>query len=114
MAGVNVDEVGLKAIADEYDTLANNLDTEIVNFGSAIEGVANKGIEGDESVTKLLELWTTNVSGYDEGLEGAMKTYVTELRNSSLKIYDYLANLKAVDNGKAEELDEVIQVENNG
>ena len=42
-----------------------------------------------------------------------MTTYVTELRNSSLKIQDYIANLKAVDTGKSEELDETIQVEKN-
>ncbi|AOZ96906.1 hypothetical protein [Butyrivibrio hungatei] len=110
---MNIDEVGLKAIADEYDRLATSLDTEIINFGNAIEGVANKGIDGEECATKLLELWTTNVSGYDGGLEKVMTTYVTELRNSSLKIQDYIANLKAVDTGKSEELDETIQVEKN-
>ncbi len=38
-----------------------------------------------------------------------METYVTELKNSSLKIEDYLANLTAVDTGKAEELDSAVQ-----
>ena len=109
MSSVNVDEVGLRGIAENYNSLANLLSTGIESFGSAIDGLVQNGISGDEAPPKLSQLWYTNIRGYAEGLKGVMETYVTELRNSSLKIEDYLANLSAVDTGKAEELDSTVQ-----
>ena len=94
--------------AEEYRSLATTLQTEIDDFDANVVQMSSTAIFGEAAPEDIVRLWTG--TGSEDGVKGAMQSYVTKLNEAATNIDNYLATLQVADTRKGEEAADLVHV----